>query len=645
MRLPMAVALTAAACALGLATPAPSAAAGRAALVFIPTEPAPKLPLLDSFERRGLTIGLTNPTLGGYVPRQMMLDLGQGARVSGRAYDHKLKGLLFIRSGETARLGDWQRVRDRARDAPGDLAPGLLVRKVEQRGGSVVYVGPKGPDQTEAIAAAGPDGRVRRVLLGADPAAAWQSATLLVARLAPERAGLRQLDRLLEARRPGDLVVVVRSPRPGRLPLLPTGIAGPGFGGGLLYSPTSRRAGLLAAPDITATILDYFGFSLPDEVQGRVLERRGGTAEELRATAARLDVVAGRRDPAVRYLMLGWLLLGAILWLVAKKPGLRAAMRISFLSALWFPGMALVTAAVRPTKMTEVFLLVGGSLLLGAVADRVLRWPVAPALPAAVVLLAHTVDLALGSPLIGTSLVGPNPKGGARFFGIGNELEIALAGLVLLGTGAALAARGGRRAPQAFAGMAALAAVVVGAGRLGADVGGVITLGAGAAVAVLMSLPGGPSRRAIALAILVPAVAVGLLVVLDLVTGGDAHLTKSVAEARGPGDLWTIVERRFRISLSGVGKGTLPISLSVAVILLVVGVRRRRRLLAPLDAVGPGAARAFTAGIAGTFAATLVGALANDSGPLMLLVGTAALALAIAYVQGRPVQDPPPGGF
>lgn len=641
MRLRMAVALAAAACVLGLAMPAPAGAVGRVALVFLPTEPAPKHPLLGSLEQRGMTVGLTNPTLGGYSPRQMMLDIGHGARVSGRAYDRKLEGLLFVRNGGSARLGDWERVVKRARDAPGDLVPGLLAREVLERGGRVAYAAPEGPDQVEAIAAAGPDGRLAHVFLGPPSRVieAWRDTTLLVARLPREQRGLQTLDALLEARGPDDLVVVVRSPREGRLPLLPTGIAGPGFQGGLLYSSTTRRAGLVAAPDLTATILDHVGIELPDEVQGRVLERRDGSAAGLRGTAARLDVVSGRRDPAVRYLLLGWLLLGAILWLVAKRQGLRAAMRISFLSALWFPGMALVTAAVRPTRMTETAILLGGSLLLGAISDRALRWPVAPVLPAAIVLLAHAVDLALGSPLIGQSLVGPNPKGGARFFGIGNELEIALSAIVLLGTGAALAAFGGRRAPQYFAVACAVAAVVIGAGRLGADVGGVVTLGAGAAVAVLASLPGGPNRRAVAVAVLVPVVGVGALLLLDLVTGGDAHFTKSVSDAKGAGDLVDIVERRLRISLSGIGKGTLPYSLSVALIMLVLGVWHRRRLLEPLSAAGPGAARAFRAGIAGTFAATVVGALANDSGPLMLLVGTAALALAIAYVQGRPVQE------
>jgi 1,4-dihydroxy-2-naphthoate octaprenyltransferase len=37
----------------------------------------------------------------------------------------------------------------------------------------------------------------------------------------------------------------------------------------------------------------------------------------------------------------------------------------------------------------------------------------------------------------------------------------------------------------------------------------------------------------------------------------------------------------------------------------------------------------------GTLAATVVGALANDSGPTIFLIGATALVLAAAYVSGK----------
>jgi hypothetical protein len=275
-------------------------------------------------------------------------------------------------------------------------------------------------------------------------------------------------------------------------------------------------------------------------------------------------------------------------------------------------------------------ILAAGSLALAAVTDRFVRWPRAPAVPAVAVLLAHAVDLAAGSPLIARSLAGPNPAFGARFFGIGNELEAILAATVLLGAGAALAGRRGRAVPWGFALACGTAALIIGAGRLGADVGGVITLGAGAAAAVLASLPGGPTRRAVIVAILTPALAVGALVAVDLVTGGDAHLTRSVLDADSPGDLVDIADRRAEIAWASLKRGTTPLSVALLAIALAYGVARRRQILAPL-AGSP----AFAAGMWGTLAATLVGALANDSAPTIFLIGATALVLAAAYVTGK----------
>jgi hypothetical protein len=290
-----------------------------------------------------------------------------------------------------------------------------------------------------------------------------------------------------------------------------------------------------------------------------------------------------------------------------------------------------VTGALDPSRGVEVAVLAVGSLLLAFVTDALVRWPRAPAVPAIVVFLAHAADLAFGSPLIVRSLAGPNPGFGARFYGIGNELEAILAVMVLLGAGALLVGRRGRVVPIMFAFICADAAIVIGAGRLGADVGGVITLGAGAAAAVLASLPGGISRRAIAVALSVPVLAVGALAAIDVVTGGDSHLTRSVLAADSPGELIDIVERRFDISWDNLKQGTTPLSVALFAIALAYGVLRRRELFRELNGD-----RAFAAGMWGTLAATVVGALANDSGPTIFLIGATALVLAALYLKGKP---------
>jgi hypothetical protein len=351
---------------------------------------------------------------------------------------------------------------------------------------------------------------------------------------------------------------------------------------------------------------------------------------------ARLDVVLNRRGRALHWFVFGVLGLAAVLWFRRRREGLggRAglddAWRTGFLGALWLPGVALLTAWLEPTRLAETILLSAGSLSLGWATDRLVRWPLAPAVPALTVFAAHAIDLARGSPLIGASLAGPNPKGGARFFGIGNELEILLSLEVLFGLGALLALVPRRRLPWGFELGCLVAAVIIGSGRLGADVGGVITLGAGGAGAVLASLPERPTRRQWILAALVPALALGGLIALDLLTGGGAHLTRTV-EGEGPGGILDTIRRRLLISLNGLD-GPWTIALVVLGILLFVwGVRNRRELYRPLRGQP-----AFMAGIWGAFAATVVGALSNDSGPVIFIVGTFGLLLATAYARGAP---------
>jgi hypothetical protein len=373
-------------------------------------------------------------------------------------------------------------------------------------------------------------------------------------------------------------------------------------------------------------------------MQGLPIEADGsdGAAPAVRELAARLDVVTGRRGPLLRALLATFIALVGGLALALGRTGARAGLRVAFLGGLWLPGLTLLTAALEPTRDLELLVLVLGSVALGALTDRLLPWPAAPAVPAAAVFGAYAVDLAAGSPLTALAISGPSPKGGARYYGIGNELEAILGLTVLLGAGAALTRVRPVWAARGFVLACLVAAMVLGAGRLGADVGGVVTLGAGAAVAAIAVLAAGgrrPSGRAITVAVALPVAAVVGLVAIDLATAGGAHLTRSVIEADDPGELFEIAGRRFRISFSGLDNGTTPISISVTLALLGLGTWKRDRLLAPLRD-----APAFRAGIAGALAATVVGALANDSGPLILLIGTIFLLLAVGYARARPAE-------
>ena len=621
-----------------IALPAAAAAAPRGLIAFIPTEPAPRSPLLFDLAERDFSYGMASPSIGAYSKRQMVLDMSQGSRIANSAYPEKL-GRLDLRLGARGggRMRGFRRARGRADDAPGDVIPGLLAETMRRHGRSVAYAGVVGFPQTEAAVAADRSGRIARVSLGTigtfaqRTLALWARHELVVARFPSDEAGLAALDRVVAGRQPGDLILVVRAPPAGRGRLLPAGMLG-GGGDEVIYSPTTRRVGLVAVTDYAPTALDHLGIPVPDEMDGRRIEtRQGGDPEEVRLRMARLDVVLSRRGHALRWFAIAFGALAAVLWFRRRREGLDEALRTGFLGAMWLPGMALVAAYFQPTRLAETILLAGGSLALGRATDRLVRWPLAPAVPGLAVFAAHAIDLARGSPLIGASLAGPNPKGGARFFGIGNELEILLSLEVLFGLGALLTLVARRRVPWGFAIGCLAAAVIIGAGRLGADVGGVITLGAGAAGAVLASLPGGPSRRALVLAALAPVLAVAGLVVLDVLTGGNAHLTRTVLEGEGAGGFLEIVKRRLLISAHGLTLPAMAIVAVVGIACIVWGVRRRHDLLRPLSAHP-----AFVAGMWGALAATVVGALSNDSGPVIFNVGFLGLLLATAYGRGAP---------
>jgi hypothetical protein len=145
-----------------------------------------------------------------------------------------------------------------------------------------------------------------------------------------------------------------------------------------------------------------------------------------------------------------------------------------------------------------------------------------------------------------------------------------------------------------------------------------------------MSLPRGPTPRAIVLAVIVPILAVGALALLDLAIGGGAHLTRTLSSSSGPGDLGKVVLRRWRLSTAGLTHGSTPATVGVCLALLVIGVVKCRELLAPLSAPSY---RPLRAAVVGSFFAVVIGALANDSGPMIVMIGTVSLLLLVGYVR------------
>ena len=370
---------------------------------------------------------------------------------------------------------------------------------------------------------------------------------------------------------------------------------------------------------------------------------------------ARLWDVAGRRAPVIGVTLLAWLA-AFLLAMAMERLSLRLSLRsgalygsgrpikrtgrigarLLALSLVYLPLLCLAGAALEPSVGAERLLVMLGSPLLAALTLAVLGGYRALAFACAATALSYAIDLIAGSPLTQLSLVGPNPAAGHRFYGIGNELEACLVVLILAGTGAALSGfavlehrqtpqrRARARGSATFLVVALVFTFVFAYGRYGADVGAAITLPLGAAVAAAL-LAGRP--RLALLAFLLPLPALALLSAADLITGANAHLTKTVLDAKSGGDVLSVIGRRLGETASSFGRPTLVAGLPVVVVAAAIAWLRRDRLAAWLSGLP-----AMRAGLLGALAATLVGTVANDSGALLLEIGGAYLLVFIGFV-------------
>ena len=448
-------------------------------------------------------------------------------------------------------FSNWQPFRRRAHDVSTTLRPGLLGAAVP---GGAAFAVARGAPLRAAIAAADERGRVADVSFGPVDTLAARARSLgrtrrLVVVSAPAgRSGRAQLSALARARSPDELLLIVQlpeTPEPGTFGQPPPRyLRQPAFAisdarGGSPASPSTRRDGLVTSIDLAPTILDWIGVEPPDRMRGDVIASAAPVAvarlDELRArwTAVR----DGRQAASFTAIVV---LAGILFLLLGTWRGIHAAIRPTLragaLGLLWWPSAVLLAAAVEPaTHNGEVFLVAGVSIVLGALTAQLLPWARAPVLPAAACLLAYTADLALGGELLTRSALGPSVGSGSRFYGVSNELEPILPIVLLVGLAALMTGRAITRRTLALYGLSGLGLlVVVGWGRLGADVGGVITVGAAVAVATLAMLPGAVSARRTALAALVPVAALALLILIDLGLAGGSHLARNLLARRQP---------------------------------------------------------------------------------------------------------------
>ncbi|HYI60273.1 MAG TPA: glycosyltransferase [Acidimicrobiales bacterium] len=474
------------------------------------------------------------------------------------------------------------------------------------------------------------------------------------------------LGRVLDWAAGDDVTVMVVSVAPpgSTFRLTPMVVVGPGVPHGYVVSPSTKRAGLVALTDVAPTILDAVGVDVPSTMPGRALEYQAADVD--------LDVL-GDYDrgtnlrertyysQAVWFIVFQAITYGFGVFVLSRRANLpRSApvLRLMVMIAATFP---LATFLFRALPMWSDLPVAGGALILVGLtvgiawlASRARRTPLSPlnwVLAATVGIIA--LDCATGTWLHVNSWLGYSLHSAGRFYGVPNTtFAVVAASAILLACSHVQFAPRRREAVATATALLAFVVLVDGAPSLGGDVGGILTLVP--VFGLLLWVLAGRRLRVRTLAV----VGAATLVALSLAAGVDlarppasrTHLGRFTADLldNGPSELTTTFLRKqdanFRILQVSIWTWLIPI---VAGFLLYVLVYERQwSALLPRGG-------ALRAGVVAVISGSLLGFLANDSGPIVIALFFAYLGpyltlLALHRKGGRPElltapsDEPPP---
>lgn len=223
--------------------------------------------------------------------------------------------------------------------------------------------------------------------------------------------------------------------------LVPLIVYGPGFSG-LLSSATTRRPGVVAATDITATVLNHFGLSSTDEGYGQPLFSRGepNPIPYLLTREKRMAATYRLRPPLLKGLIIAIIALTGLILLAHYFRWRRLnLLKFGLLMILASPFVLLVLA-LAPASLWLVPAWAGLAALIAYFLSKVDPGKGLKIIGAATALLI-IFDALVGAPLQKNSILGYDAIAGCRYYGIGNEYMGALLGSTLLALGRTLAER------------------------------------------------------------------------------------------------------------------------------------------------------------------------------------------------------------
>ena len=386
---------------------------------------------------------------------------------------------------------------------------------------------------------------------------------------------------------------------------------------GLLYSPSTRRAGLVTNTDVAPSVTAFFGATgqdalwLPSPAYGRPWQVRA--ARDAVRQVGDLEDEAYRQGQAMKALPALAVLLGVLV--LAASVVLRAGRAWAILSVV--PG-TLVLALLLGATLPQCLLLLAAFTLLATGITKIRNAQAAVMTLAALLISALLGDTLTGGRLMQRGMLGYSAIEGARYYGLGNEAMGALVGASLV-LASALWPRVSSRAARGAIEMALLGlAVVLVSPAGGAKAGGVLV--AVPAFSVLLGRLSGKALRGRHLGGVLAATALvlGVVVLADMHRGGgQSHVGLAAGRVLhgGLGEAIDVIGRKARVELRLLTRSCWAALLWASVAGLWM-LRGRR------GADAPGA----SALLSGTATAVLCCLLFNDAGTV-----AAALCAALAW--------------
>lgn len=436
-----------------------------------------------------------------------------------------------------------------------------------------------------------------------------------------ELAGL-----LLAEHRPGDLLILagLQGDRilAGQARHL-TPLVVYGMGSGFLTSPTTRREGLVANLDVTATILQHFGLYQAGTIYGQplaVVEAQGDLAAILVDDELRMAEVFRLRSPYVR---------GYIGGIIVAVFFALAALYFNWRRLTWLKLLVLGLLA------TPLIL-----LLLGALPRRVLLLPVWLVLAVLAALGLYRLSASLAMTGLGAatalavagdallfnawlqkrSILGYDAIAGARYYGIGNEYMGVLIGSTLLAISPLLAKKSWWALP--VGGAVILLFMLPG---VGANFGGTLAAGAGFAAAAVdwRDLLDKKYRRwAVLMGI---GLAAGL--VLFNILGNQSHVGRFFQDVgQNPGEILVVAQRKLAMNWKLVRWSLWSRAFAALFVAAVWFICLKRHLVAKYLGENWRAVR-------GAFVAAVTALLVNDSGVVAAATTLLYLSFPLIYLQ------------